>query len=284
MPHPIIEVKNVSMRFNMAKEKVDSLKELFIRRAKGTLKFEEFFALSNVSLQVNKGDVYGLVGLNGSGKSTLLKIIAGVMKPTMGSCRVFGTVAPLIELGAGFDPDLTARENVFLNGTVLGMNPAYLREKFDEIVDFAELHSFLDVPVKNYSSGMVARLAFSIATVMDPDVLICDEILSVGDFLFREKCQTRITQLIEQGTTVLLVSHDIGMVEELCNRACWLSHGRIVAQGSSAGVVSEYKENARNSTELEKDNLQPPPKDPKEILAPVVYQSVKICNDGEELS
>ncbi len=283
MPQPMIEVENVSMRFNMAKEKVDSLKEMFIRRAKGTLKFEEFFALSNVSLRVNKGDVYGLVGLNGSGKSTLLKIIAGVMKPSVGRCRVYGTVAPLIELGAGFDPDLTARENVFLNGTVLGMKPSYLREKFDEIVDFSELHSFLDVPVKNYSSGMVARLAFAIATVMDPDVLICDEILSVGDFLFREKCEKRIAELIDKGTTVLLVSHDIGVVEQLCNRACWLSHGRVIAQGNCAGVVSEYEENARNSAELEKENLQPLPESTEAPPPPLPDVAVKICDDGEEL-
>ncbi len=281
MPHTMIEVENVSMRFNMAKERVDSLKELFIRRAKGTLKFEEFYALTNVSLRVEKGDVYGLVGLNGSGKSTLLKIIAGVMKPSQGSCRVTGTVAPLIELGAGFDPDLTARENIFLNGTVLGMKPAYLQEKFDEIVDFAELASFLDIPVKNYSSGMVARLAFSIATVMDPDILICDEILSVGDFLFREKCHGRISQMIDSGTTVLLVSHDVGVVEQFCNKACWLSHGRVIAQGNCAGVVNDYQENARIGISLEKENQQPLPKE--KPAAGQAQQAIKIRSDDEEI-
>ncbi|MDL2252549.1 ABC transporter ATP-binding protein [Ruminococcaceae bacterium OttesenSCG-928-I18] len=278
MSQPMIEVENVSMRFNMAKEKVDSIKEMFIRRAKGTLKFEEFFALTNVSLRVEKGDVFGLVGLNGSGKSTLCKIIAGVMKPSQGSCRVYGSVAPLIELGAGFDPDLTARENVFLNGTVLGMKPSYLEERFDEIVEFSELHDFLDVAVKNYSSGMVARLAFSVATIMDPDVLICDEILSVGDFLFKEKCEKRISEMIERGTTVLLVSHDIGIVEQLCNKACWLSHGHVIAQGDCAGVVNDYQENAHIGFALEKESRQPEPRE-KQYVASAA--AVKICEDEE---
>ncbi len=282
MSKVMIEVKNVTMRFNMAKEKVDSLKEFFIRRAKGTLKFEEFLALKNVSLTVEKGDVYGLVGLNGSGKSTLLKIIAGVMKPSQGSCHVYGSVAPLIELGAGFDPDLTARENVFLNGTVLGMSPAFLKEHMEYIIEFSELHEFMDVAVKNFSSGMVARLAFSIATVMDPDILICDEILSVGDFLFKEKCQKRIEELIAGGTTVLLVSHDIGVVDELCNKACWLSRGKVVAQGSCAGVVKEYQDHAREARSIEEQSEQPAPKE--EPAVPVYERpaTIKICEDGEE--
>ncbi len=236
------------MRFNMAKEKVDSIKEFLLRKAKGTLRFEEFYALTDVSFQVEKGDVFGLVGLNGSGKSTLLKIIAGVMKPTKGRCTVHGTVAPLIELGAGFDPDLTGKENIYLNGTVLGMSPKYLDEHFSEIVDFSELGGFLDVAVKNYSSGMVARLAFSVATIMKPDILICDEILSVGDFLFREKCQRRMRDLMDGGTTVLLVSHEIEQIEKMCNKAAWLSHGRLMAQGDCIGVCNDYKENAGNST------------------------------------
>ncbi|MEG0878935.1 MAG: ATP-binding cassette domain-containing protein, partial [Oscillospiraceae bacterium] len=182
---PVIEVRNVSMRFNMAKEKVDSIKEWFIRKVKGTLRFEEFYALSDVSLVVEHGDVYGLIGLNGSGKSTLLKVIAGVLKPTTGSCIARGTIAPLIELGAGFDMDLTARENIYLNGTVLGYTPKYIDSKFEDIVEFSELREFLDVPLKNYSSGMVARIAFAIATITKPDILIADEILSVGDFLFQ---------------------------------------------------------------------------------------------------
>lgn len=246
MGQPMIEIDSVSMRFNMAKEKVDSVKEWLIRRMKGTIKFEEFFALKNVSLTVEKGDVYGLVGLNGSGKSTLLKIIAGVMKPTRGSCRVYGNVAPLIELGAGFDPDLTGKENIYLNGTVLGMDPHYIDEHYDEIVEFSELNDFMGVAVKNYSSGMVARLAFSVATIMKPDVLICDEILSVGDFLFQKKCEARMEELMGGGTTVLLVSHDIDQIERMCNKAAWLSKGRVVAQGDCEGVCNEYKEKAQS--------------------------------------
>ena len=178
----MIEVNNVSMRFNMAKEKHESLKEYFLAAVQGKLQFEEFYALRDVSLTVERGDFYGLVGLNGSGKSTLLKVISGVFKPSAGSVTVRGTIAPLIELGAGFDFDLTARENIFLNGTVLGMTPKYIREKFDEIVEFSELRDFLDIPLKNYSSGMVSRLAFAVATTTKPDVLIADEILAVGDF------------------------------------------------------------------------------------------------------
>ena len=191
----MIEVNNVSMRFNMAKEKHESLKEYFLAAVQGRLQFEEFYALRDVSLTVERGDFYGLVGLNGSGKSTLLKVISGVFKPSAGSVTVRGTIAPLIELGAGFDFDLTARENIFLNGTVLGMTPKYIREKFDEIVEFSELRDFLDIPLKNYSSGMVSRLAFAVATTTKPDVLIADEILAVGDFLFQQKCEKRMQEL-----------------------------------------------------------------------------------------
>ncbi len=240
----MIDVDHVSMRFNMAREKVDSLKEWFIRKMNGTLRYEEFFALSNVTLKVEEGDVYGLVGLNGAGKSTLLKVIAGVMKPSAGTCKVYGNVAPLIELGAGFDPDLTGRENIYLNGTVLGMEPKFIDAHFDEIVDFSEIREFLDTTVKNYSSGMVARLAFSIATIMKPDILICDEILSVGDFLFQEKSYARMQELMSGGTTVLFVSHNIDQIESMCNKAVWLSHGRVVAQGDAVGVCNDYRENA----------------------------------------
>ncbi len=241
----IVEVEHVSRRFNKSKEKVDSVKEYFLRKLKGTLQFDSFLALNDVSLRVNKGDVYGIIGLNGSGKSTLLKIIAGVMKPSDGKCTVRGTVAPLIELGAGFDIDLTGRENIYLNGTVLGMEPSYITRQFEEIVEFSELRDFLDVAVKNYSSGMVARLAFSIATIMKPDILICDEILSVGDFLFQQKCERRMTELMSGGTTVLLVSHSIEQIARMCNKAVWLSHGKVVAQGSCASVCRKYKANAR---------------------------------------
>ena len=237
----MIEVRNVSMRFNMAKEKHESLKEYFLAAVQGKLQFGEFYALRDVSFDVEKGDCYGLIGLNGSGKSTLLKVISGVFKPSQGSTVVHGTIAPLIELGAGFDMDLTARENIYLNGTVLGMTPKYIDSKFDEIVEFSELRDFLDVPLKNYSSGMVSRIAFSIATVTKPDVLIADEILSVGDFLFQEKCEKRMNELMGGGTTVILVSHSIDQIERLCNRVTWLEKGRVRMTGDVQTVCDAYK-------------------------------------------
>ncbi|WP_367924062.1 ABC transporter ATP-binding protein [uncultured Ruthenibacterium sp.] len=237
----MIEVKNVSMRFNMAKEKHESLKEYFLAAVQGKLQFEEFYALRDVSFNVEKGDFYGLIGLNGSGKSTLLKIISGVFKPSSGSTVVHGTIAPLIELGAGFDMDLTARENIYLNGTVLGMTPKYIDSKFDEIVEFSELQDFLDVPLKNYSSGMVSRIAFAIATVTKPDVLIADEILSVGDFLFQEKCEKRMRELMSGGTTVILVSHSIEQIERMCNKVTWLEKGRVRMTGDMQTVCDAYK-------------------------------------------
>ena len=241
----VIEVKNVSMRFNMAKEKSESLKEYFVAMIQGKLRFEEFWALKDISLTVEKGDFYGLVGLNGSGKSTLLKVIAGVYKPTEGSATVNGTIAPLIELGAGFDMDLTGRENIYLNGTVLGFTPKYIDEKFDEIVEFSELREFLDVPLKNYSSGMVSRIAFSIATITQPDVLIADEILSVGDFLFQQKCEERMKKLMDAGTTVILVSHSIEQIERLCNKVTWIEKGRLKGQGNVQEVCEAYKKSTR---------------------------------------
>ena len=237
----MIEVKNVSMRFNMAKEKHESLKEYFLAAVQGRLQFEEFYALRDVSFNVEKGDFYGLIGLNGSGKSTLLKIISGVFKPSSGSTVVHGTIAPLIELGVGFDMDLTARENIYLNGTVLGMTPKYIDSKFDEIVEFSELQDFLDVPLKNYSSGMVSRIAFAIATVTKPDVLIADEILSVGDFLFQEKCEKRMRELMSGGTTVILVSHSIEQIERMCNKVTWLEKGRVRMTGDMRTVCDAYK-------------------------------------------
>ena len=237
---PIVSVKNVSMRFNLASEKVDSLKEYFIKMTKKSLKFEEFWALNDVSIDIMPGDFYGLVGLNGSGKSTLLKTIAGVLKPTKGSVTVRGTIAPLIELGAGFDMDLTARENIYLNGAVLGFSKQFMDDHFQEIVDFSELHNFLDVPLKNYSSGMVARIAFAIATVTDPDILIADEVLSVGDYTFQQKCERRMRELIEGGTTVIFVSHSIEQVKNLCNKATWLEHGKVIMTGAAEEVCNEY--------------------------------------------
>ena len=238
---PIIKVDNVSMCFNLSTEKHESLKEYLLAMVQGRLQYDEFYALKDVSLNIMPGDFYGLVGLNGSGKSTLLKTIAGVYKPTRGKVTVNGTIAPLIELGAGFDMDLTARENIYLNGTVLGFSPKYLDEKFDEIVEFSELQNFLDVPLKNYSSGMVARLAFAVATMTKPDILIADEILSVGDFLFQEKCEKRMAELLSGGTTVILVSHSIDQIERMCNKVAWLDHGHLRRLGPTAEITAEYR-------------------------------------------
>ena len=236
----MVKVENLGIRFNLAKERVDSLKEYFLKFTKGSLHFEEFWALDGVSLEIEKGDFYGLVGINGSGKSTLLKTIAGVFKPTRGSVTVNGTIAPLIELGAGFDMDLTARENIYLNGAVLGFSKKFMDDHFQDIVDFSELHDFLDVPLKNYSSGMVARIAFAIATVTDPDILIADEILSVGDYAFQEKCEKRMAQLLERGTTVIFVSHSIEQVKRMCNKATWLEHGKVIMTGDAETVCDAY--------------------------------------------
>ncbi len=244
MPN-IIEVNNVSMRFNLAKEKSESLKEYVVALAKGKLRFDEFWALKDVSMQVEQGDFYGIIGLNGSGKSTLLKVIAGVYKPTSGKAVVNGSIAPLIELGAGFDMDLTGRENIYLNGTVLGFTPKYISQRFDEIVEFSELREFLDVPLKNYSSGMVSRIAFAIATITNPDVLIADEILSVGDFLFQKKCEERMKEMMKSGTTVILVSHSIEQIERLCNRVTWIKKGKVIMSGNTHEICEEYKKSER---------------------------------------
>ena len=239
---PIIKVDNVSMCFNLSKEKHESLKEYFLAMVQGRLQYDEFYALKDVSLDIMPGDFYGLVGLNGSGKSTLLKTIAGVYKPSKGKVTVNGTIAPLIELGAGFDMDLTARENVFLNGAVLGHDRAYMQEHFNSIIDFAELWDFVDVPVKNYSSGMIARLGFAIATEVKADILVCDEILSVGDFMFQHKCHERMEQMLSGGTTLLFVSHSIEQVKQLCKRAIWIDRGRIRGDGPAAEVCDAYVE------------------------------------------
>ena len=239
---PIIKVDNVSMCFNLSKEKHESLKEYFLAMVQGRLQYDEFYALKDVSLDIMPGDFYGLVGLNGSGKSTLLKTIAGVYKPSKGKVTVNGTIAPLIELGAGFDLDLTARENVFLNGAVLGHDRAYMQEHFQNIIDFAELWDFVDVPVKNYSSGMIARLGFSIATEVRADILACDEILSVGDFMFQQKCHQRMEQMLSGGTTLLFVSHDINQVKQLCKRAIWIDHGHLRGDGPAEEVCNAYVE------------------------------------------
>lgn len=235
-----VEVNNVSMKFNMSKEKIDSIKEYFVKLVKGKLLYTEFSALTDVSFQVKKGEVFGIVGLNGSGKSTLLKIISGILKPSNGNVMVNGNISPLIELGAGFDPDLTARENIYLNGYVLGYTKQYINEKFNEIVEFSELEEFLDVPIKNFSSGMVARLGFSIATLVKPDILIVDEILSVGDYKFQEKCEKRIKEMMSGGTTVIIVSHTLEQIKKLCDRVLWLEKGKMKIIGETNAVCSKY--------------------------------------------
>lgn len=243
MSDHIIELNDVSMMFNKSSEKVDNIKEYMIKLVKRELMFEEFWALQNVSFRVEKGEAIGFIGLNGSGKSTLLKTIAGVLKPTKGKLKVQGSVAPMIELGAGFDPDLSARENVYLNGAVLGYDRKSMDRLFEEIIDFAELWEFLDTPVKNFSSGMQARLGFSIATATIPEILIVDEVLGVGDYKFQEKCQERMSTIIDSGATVLFVSHNIDQVKEVCNRAIWLEKGKIVMDGDVNTVCDRYMEN-----------------------------------------
>lgn len=236
-----VEVNHVTMQFRLSKEGVDSIKEYFIKFMKKQLAYDQFTALKDVSFTIEKGDVFGIVGFNGAGKSTILKVISGIIAPTEGSVAIHGTIAPLIELGAGFDMDLTARENVYLNGTVLGFSPDFLDSKYDEIIQFAELEQFQDVPVKNFSSGMVARLGFAIATVVTPDILIVDEILSVGDFLFQQKCERRIQSMMENGTTVIIVSHSINQIEMLCNRVLWLEKGQVKMLGETKEVCEQYK-------------------------------------------
>lgn len=242
MPNPIIDINNVSMMFNIASEQLGSLKEYFISLMKRKLFFKEFMALQDITFSVMPGEQYGIVGTNGSGKSTLLKIIAGVMEPTKGSVTIDGTIAPLIELGAGFDLELTARENIFLNGALLGYSRKFMNERFDEIVEFAEVGNFLDMPMKNYSSGMVARVAFSVATAIIPDILVVDEALSVGDFLFQQKCEERIHELVDtHGTTLLFVSHSIAQVERVCKKAVWIEKGHMRMIGDVKDVCEEYR-------------------------------------------
>ena len=238
-----IEVNDVSMIFNIASEQLNNLKEYFIKLMRHELFFKEFRALDHVSFKVRPGEVVGLVGTNGSGKSTMLKCIAGVLEPSEGSVTVRGNIAPLIELGAGFDPELTARENIYLNGALLGYSKAFIDEHLQEIIDFAELADFMDMPLKNYSSGMVARIAFAIATVTEPDVLIVDEALSVGDVFFQEKCEKRIQHFITSGkVTVLFVSHAIEQVERICQRAIWIEKGHQRMDGPVEEVCAAYRE------------------------------------------
>ena len=239
----VIEVKNVSMIFNLATERLDSLKEYFLKLAQHKLMMQEFAALTDINIDIKRGDSVALIGVNGSGKSTLLKVIASVMKPTKGTVEVHGTIAPMIELGAGFDFELTARENVYLNGAVLGYDRKFMDHHFNSIINFAELWDFVDVPVKNYSSGMIARLGFAIAPGVKADILIVDEVLAVGDFRFQEKCKKRIADLMTGGTTLLFVSHSTTQVRELCKKAVWLNKGRVQAYGEVDAVCNAYEAN-----------------------------------------
>ena len=236
----MVDVQNVTVRFNMASERIDNLKEYFVKLAKHELMFKEFLALKDISFQVRRGEAWGLIGTNGSGKSTLLKVICGIFKPYRGTVVTQGSIAPLIELGAGFDGDLTATENIFLNGAVLGHSKKFMQEHFDEIVEFAGIEQFHDSPIKNNSSGMRARLGFSVATMVKPDILIVDEILAVGDFQFRKKCEVRMKQMLSDGVTLLFVSHSIEEVKRLCSHAIWLEKGKVMKIGASGEVCDAY--------------------------------------------
>lgn len=244
----MIKVENVSMKFNLGVEKNYSIKEAFISifDKKRRIKTSEFLALDDISFEVKKGEVIGLIGSNGAGKSTLLKIVSGVMKPTKGKVTINGAISPMIELGAGFDLELTARENIYLNGAILGYSKQFIDEKFDEIVEFSELRDFLDAPVKNFSSGMIAKLAFSIATVVEPEILIVDEILSVGDIKFQEKSKNKMMEMITGGTTVLYVSHSLESIKELCDKVIWIEHGKLIKIGKAKEVCNEYYKKQMN--------------------------------------
>lgn len=242
MAKPVLKLTKVGMKFNLSSEKVDSLKEYFIKFMKKDLHYDEFWALKDVSFQLEKGDRLGILGLNGAGKSTLLKVIAGVYNPTEGNVERHGLIAPLIELGAGFDPQYTGAENIYLYGAVLGFSKKFIAEKFDEIVEFSGLEKFINVPLKNYSSGMKSRLGFAIATIVEPDILILDEVLSVGDAKFRKKSEKKVMEMFDRGVTVLFVSHNTSQVLRICNKAILLEHGKIIASGEAKDVCKIYEE------------------------------------------
>lgn len=236
----MIEVNHATVRFNMANQKVGSLKEYVIKLLKKELMFQEFFALQDINWQVKRGEAWGIIGTNGSGKSTLLKLVCGILKPYQGAVSVYGSIAPLIELGAGFDGELTAKENVLLNGTLMGYSKGFMEEQFEQVIDFAGLWDFLEMPIKNYSSGMRARLGFSVATMVQPDILVCDEVLSVGDYKFQEKCEERMEQMLQDGTTLLYVSHSNRSVCKLCRYALWLDQGKVAMSGDASEVCRAY--------------------------------------------
>ncbi len=242
----MVEVDNVSMRFNLGIEKGFSLKQWFVDFGRGKKREKkDFWALTDVSFKIKKGEVIGFVGSNGAGKSTLLKVVAGVMKPTKGEVKTYGNICPMIELGAGFDPQLTARENIYLNGAIMGYSKDFIDAKFQEIVDFSELHDFLEVPVQNFSSGMIARLAFSVATIVEPEILIVDEILSVGDIAFQAKSEEKMLSMINGGTTVLFVSHSIEQIQKMCDTVVWIEHG-VVQKVGDKSVCDDYVEYMKN--------------------------------------
>jgi len=242
MSRTVIDVKNVTVKFHVNSDKMLSLKEFITRKIKGQIQYFDFTALKNISFDVKRGEIFGLIGHNGAGKSTLLKLIARILEPTEGTIRIRGNVVPMLEIGSGFDTDLTGRENIFLNGAIMGYSEKFLIQKYEEIVDFSELGSFIDVPIRNYSSGMLARLAFSIASMVKPEILIIDEILSVGDADFRKKSRARMNELMSGGTTVLLVSHDVKTIREICNRVIWLDHGKMKMIGETQEVCDSYEE------------------------------------------
>lgn len=253
-PEYVVDVDNITIRFNKATEKINDLKEYFVKLVKRQLMFQEFLALQDVSLKIKKGEAWAIVGTNGSGKSTLLKAITKILKPYKGTVKVNGTVASLIELGAGIDQRLTARENIYLNGCLLGYSKKFIEERFDQIVEFAELEDFLDSPVKNFSSGMKSRLGFAVATMVEPDILIVDEVLAVGDVLFRKKCMNKMRQMLDKGTTLIIVSHNMSQIREMCDKAIWLNKGQVVMQGDMTQVCDEYLATIEEKKANEKKN------------------------------
>ena len=240
MSNNMIEVSDVTMRFRMNADRILSLKEFATTALRGKLHYEEFTALNNISFNLEKGETLGLIGRNGAGKSTLLKVISGILKPTEGSVACYGNVVPMLELGSGFDMELTGQENIFLNGAILGYSEEFLKSKYDEIAEFSELGKFLSMPIRNYSSGMLARLAFSVATAVNPEILIVDEILSVGDMAFQEKSRERMMEMMGGGTTVLFVSHNMAQIREMCSRVVWLDHGTVRMLGPTQDVCDAY--------------------------------------------
>lgn len=247
----VIEAKSISRSFKLANEKIDNFKEYIIKKIKREIKYEKFMALDDISFEVRKGERLGVLGLNGAGKSTLLKIVAGVMKPSSGTIKTSGRIAPMLELGAGFDRNYTGRENIFLNGAILGFSREYIESKFDEIVEFSELGRFIDVPIKNYSSGMKSKLGFAVSTLVKPDILILDEVLSVGDTKFRIKSRKKIFELFKEGVTVVLVSHNIRLIRYICNRAIWIEKGKLIMEGDADTVCDAYEK----SLGIEKESL-----------------------------